>query len=103
MLVKPISETRNVNDVFMPIWFIHSRITNLQRIQCKKGIILNVQNLQRKIKLRQINPRLGLLRMSILILIIQITANFALALTSEPITYCPFKFLEKPFGFQIFG
>ena len=58
LLVKPISETRNVNDVFMPIWFIHSRITNLQRIQCKKGIILNVQNLQRKIKLRQIKSKI---------------------------------------------
>ena len=40
----------------------------------------------KKLKYDRSNSRLGLLRSSTLVLIIQITANFALALRSKPIT-----------------
>ena len=41
-----ILETRNVNDVYMYVWLIHSHIKRSKKMQCVKGIILNVQNLQ---------------------------------------------------------
>ena len=46
------------------------------------------------------NPRLGLLRISTILLIAQIIAKFAPARKSKTIALWPFKCLERLFGFQ---
>ena len=75
-----------------------SGIKYLKRYNIKKNTYKSTKFTMKNLN-KTSNLRFGLQCSSTIGISIQVTANFSLALRSKPITYWPFKHLERRFGF----